>query len=155
MTPYRTFTSGNRHLRLNESVLEKFRQYEQIRSRKEAGGVLLGKVFPDYDEILDVTVPNRSDKRGLFFFHRALKPAQLHIDKGWKESGGKLMYLGEWHSHPEKDPTPSHTDLEMIHNMHSTTRMEIDYLYLIIVGLENTFYVARQENDGVIQLRPE
>jgi len=141
---YLSFHDSNKELRLNSNVIEKFREYQQIGNKKESGGVLLGKIYNDYDEILEITTPNRFDNRGLFFFIRSRKPAQVEINRKWKQSEGKLIYLGEWHTHSEINPIPSSTDKEMIQQMLNTTKMEIDYLYLIIVGLENTFYVGRK-----------
>ena len=57
--------------------------------------------------------------------------------------------MGEWHTHSEENPVPSYTDKVMIQQMCSTTKMEIDYLYLVIVGLEDTFFVGRQDTSGL------
>ncbi len=31
-------------------------------------------------------------------------------DRMWRDSGGTVRYLGEWHTHPEAHPAPSGTD---------------------------------------------
>ena len=54
------------------------------------------------------------DKRSRFSFIRSKISAQRIVDKKWHDSNGIENYLGEWHSHPENCPTPSHTDRELI-----------------------------------------
>ena len=142
----------NRVLRIFKKVRRMFEEYEQKEGLNEAGGILLGDVAEDYVEITDVTVPNRFDLRTFFSFVRARIPAQLRINKAWKKSSGTQIYLGEWHTHREVNPSPSLDDREMIAKAFKETKMEIDFLYLIIVGLNGTYWVGKQTGKGLAKV---
>jgi len=114
----------NRVLRIFKKVRRMFEEYEQKEGLNEAGGILLGDVAEDYVEITDVTVPNRFDLRTFFSFVRARIPAQLRINKAWKKSSGTQIYLGEWHTHREVNPSPSLDDREMIAKAFKETKMQ-------------------------------
>lgn len=142
----------NRVVRISEKVRRIFEKYEQKDGCSEAGGILLGNVAEHYVDITDVTVPNRFDLRNFFSFVRARVPAQLRINKAWRKSSGTRIYLGEWHTHRETNPTPSLEDKKMILKVFKETLMEIDFLYLIIVGLNGTYWVGKQAGNGLIKV---
>ena len=148
------FSDGKRRLKVPQRIIDKIFRYEQRVDRKESGGILLGLIFKDYDEILELGNPSKSDKSSLFSFLRRKKPAQRKINQAWNNSGGYLVYLGEWHTHPKSHPSPSEQDREMIENALRTTLMELNYLYLIIAGGNKSIYIGRQDRKGLKTLRP-
>lgn len=152
MINYIEFINSSRTLKINQNVLKIFAKYEQKIDGLEAGGILLGNVLADYDEIIKASVPNRFDTRDYFFFNRAKIPAQLKINKEWEKSNGTMIYLGEWHTHSEVNPKPSVEDKKMILKVFQETIMEINFLYLIIVGPNGTYWVGRQTANGLIEL---
>jgi integrative and conjugative element protein (TIGR02256 family) len=145
-------SDSNQTLRVSKKVIKTFEKYEQKEGRHEAGGILLGYVAKDYVVITDATTPNRFDLKTFFSFIRAKIPAQLRIDKAWKKSSGTKIYLGEWHTHSELNPTPSSEDRQMISKTLQETSMEIDFLYLMIVGLKGTYWLGRQTGEGLVRL---
>jgi len=147
------FADGVRVLTLPCSVMESMFQHERDWNGNESGGVLLGFAFQDHDEITGITVPSANDRRGMFSFLRRKSPAQKTINTAWNKSGGHVIYLGEWHTHPRNNPTPSGQDREMIRNALDGTRMEIDYLYLVIAGGRQSIWVGRQDRDGLHVLK--
>ena len=95
------------------AALHSIRGYVQDAPDKlEAGGVLLGRhVRGTPDVIVDrVTAPLPGDRRDRHHFYRAAPRHQAAIDGAWRESGGACTYLGEWHTHPQRVPTPSRVD---------------------------------------------
>ncbi len=146
---YLEFRCSGRILRVVEPALRTFAEWQQKKGNLEAGGILLGKVFPAYDEIIQATAPVRCDLRKYFSFTRAKGPAQIKIDKAWNHSRGSMIYLGEWHTHRETNPSPSCEDKKMILKSLKETEMETDFLYLIIVGMAGTFWVGRQTSNGL------
>jgi len=151
-TKFIEFSDGLRRIRVNNKVLRIFREYEQKDGEPESGGILLGIVYDNHDSIVKITKPNKLDTRGFNFFNRAKKPAQLQINKSWNSSRGCLIYLGEWHTHNEINPKPSIIDRKMIEKTFKETKMEINYLYLIIIGKENTIWVGRKDTNGLVEL---
>jgi integrative and conjugative element protein (TIGR02256 family) len=146
------FVCNARNVRISPNVLNVFKKYEQYPGRRESGGILLGYAYDDYDEIVKVTTPSRMDFRSLFFFNRSKRPAQFHINKSWLKSSGTLIFLGEWHTHCEVNPKPSQIDRNMIKKVFTETIMDISYLYLIIVGLNDTYWVGLQNSNGLNKL---
>lgn len=109
----------------------------------------MGYVYKYYDVIVKATEPNRLDSMGPYFFNRHKVPAQKQINKEWNKSDGHLIYLGEWHTHSQINPYPSPTDKNMIRGAFEKTKMEIDFLYLIIVGLNGGLWVGQQKVGGL------
>jgi integrative and conjugative element protein (TIGR02256 family) len=114
-------------------IFDSHRQYSNM---PESGGILLGRIYDDKREVLieRASVPNSRDRSGHTFFDRSDEAAQEIIDAAWSESGGELIYLGEWHTHPEPFPTPSSTDRRMIANLLRHARLETDFLITAIIG---------------------
>jgi integrative and conjugative element protein (TIGR02256 family) len=130
--------TGIESLVLTEDVMSALRTHIQTKGRKEAGGILLGTVYPGERVIIQrATTPGPLDKAGFYFFDRSRKRAQRVVNKLWKKSAGLCIYLGEWHTHPELNPSPSSRDRRMIRNMLAQTKMEVEFLFLIIVGIES------------------
>lgn len=149
------FIHGKEKLIIRSNVICTFREYVEKNKCNEAGGILLGRIYDDYNEIIDITTPNRFDKWGRSFFVRSRKGAQPRINRSWKKSNGTLIYLGEWHTHFKIKPIPSYQDRNMIGNTLKITTMDIDFLYLIIVGLENTYWVGKQTSQRLFELTPQ
>ena len=139
-------------LHISLPVIRKFKKYEQKKDHNESGGILLGYVTRNCSYVQKVTTPNKYDSKGLTFFIRSKKPAQKHINRSWKKSKGALIYLGEWHTHHESEPKPSHDDINMTKRALKNTEMEIDFLYLIIVGLNANYWVGRCTSNGLVRI---
>ena len=149
------YTDGIRRVGIGRSVLDQLAEAEQDIQQKESGGILLGLLFENHDEILTLGKPSRTDKRGLLSFLRRRSPAQRRINSAWNKSGGYVVYFGEWHTHPGHDPTPSRQDLDMIKNAVLSTEMEINHLYLIIAGTNGSYWVGRQKKRKLEVLKLE
>jgi hypothetical protein len=146
------FSDGNRKVIINFNVFNVFKKFEQNKGLLEAGGILLGYVYKEHDYIIKVTTPNKLDSRGFCFFNRSIVPAQVEINNSWMNSEGTLIYLGEWHTHSEFITMPSKEDVKMIKKVYKETIMEINYLYLVINGLNNAFWVGRLDSEGLVKL---
>jgi integrative and conjugative element protein (TIGR02256 family) len=131
------------------SILNTFKQFKE--EQHEAGGILLGKVYEDSIIIDTVSTPSIEDKSGRYFFERNVKKAQEIVRRSWNESGGERIYLGEWHTHPEGKPIASTDDKKLIKNMLHESRMEINFLIMLIVGTSDNF-LAIQENNRLINV---
>jgi integrative and conjugative element protein (TIGR02256 family) len=79
-------------------------------SSREAGGILLGHYRGPHVEILRCTNPMPKDQRTRFGFVRQDKGHQEIATREWLESRGSINFVGEWHTHPERHPTPSWID---------------------------------------------
>lgn len=150
---YAEFRNSGHRIIVKNRVFKTFRKYIKGKAENEAGGILLGYVYKNCSEIINITVPNKYDSFGQNFFIRSKRGAQPRINKAWSKSNGGVIYLGEWHTHLEAGPKPTSIDKEMIYDSLKKTRMEIDFLFLIIVGLKNTYWVGKQMKEGLIELK--
>lgn len=96
---------------INEQSLSAFsRHVQHEETDPEGGGILLGCVRGPHLEVLEASTPTKWDRRFRFFFERLPFGHQLLADEKWTKSSGTVRYLGEWHTHPEDDPSPSGLD---------------------------------------------
>jgi integrative and conjugative element protein (TIGR02256 family) len=114
-------------------TMQKYRQLKD--DNTEAGGILLGRMIDGSNDVIidEITVPLKRDKRSRFSFFRS-SAVQKIINAVWKKSHQTRNYLGEWHTHPERDPTPSQEDLDNWKRVISNSIFQQDYLIFIIVG---------------------
>jgi len=132
-------------------VLYRYKQYNH--TQHEAGGILLGKVYNDLIIIDQVSEPSIEDESGRFYFIRNVKRVQNIVDCAWKESNGERIYLGEWHTHPEDLPTPSRDDKLLLKNMLKHSRMEINFLLMVIIGRTSPYFaVLQHDKDELISI---
>lgn len=97
---------------LREEAVKQLIQYRQVfSSSKEAAGVLIGERRGKHLVVYDISIPGSKDKRSRFRVIRRSTSHKQKVDKCFKESGGRLQYLGEWHTHPEETPQPSGIDI--------------------------------------------
>lgn len=102
----------------------------------EACGVLIARVaLNGVVHVESVTEPHHEDQRKRSWFCRS-SVHQKAVDRVFRESGQELVYCGEWHTHPERLPTPSSLDMEEWSQKLEENRSVIERLFFIIVGVE-------------------
>ncbi len=140
-------------IKVSSEVRVMFERYKQSSGKSlEAGGILLGTInlATSEVEIDELTEPAKTDKRGRFFFWRKKNPTQRRINMAWKSTGGTLIYLGEWHTHPEPTPTPSSIDLQNWKSILTKAKYEQEFLLFIIVGQEHTRIWKMDKNSQIV-----
>ncbi len=60
--------------------------------------------------------------------------ANKNMKLRWKESGRKITYVGDWHTHPEAIPTPSYTDKSTFKDTYRSSKIDQNLLLCVIVG---------------------
>lgn len=78
--------------------------------RREVGGLLLGFRDETSIRVVKCTFPGPGDKSSRARFHRRCPSHQLAASLWWARCGGRGDWVGEWHSHPEDNPSPSRID---------------------------------------------
>lgn len=117
--------------------LEAMGRYRQTHPGSlEAGGVLLGRYLAEAPHVIidEITVPMKGDKRMPMSFHRGHEEHQRLIDQHWHSTRGTCVYLGEWHTHPEPDPTPSSIDLRDWRRRLRSDVFDAVSLFFLILG---------------------
>lgn len=97
----------------------------------ETGGVMMG--FVDGKTINVEKVSNGGSKaiHEYLYFKADNNYIEMFIDMEIANSGGKLRYLGEWHTHPQINPEPSDIDLNSIQEIAESSN---DFCLLLIIG---------------------
>ena len=135
---------------LESKVLQEIKKYQNKGEFfLEAGGILVGihdiksKVY----RITDITWPQETDKCLTYRFYRKENGHQEIMDELWEQSGYVKSYLGEWHTHNQKNPSPSLIDYT---NWKRIAKRKHNYenLFFIIVGTE-CIGIWTVENDVV------
>jgi integrative and conjugative element protein (TIGR02256 family) len=103
----------------------------------ETGGVLLGHHEHSVVHVDKVILSGSKAIHNTIYFEADHEYVEMEIDLAYANSDGKIRYIGEWHSHPQKYPTPSTKDLDSIRKISLNTREGYDPILLIIgaVGL--------------------
>ena len=100
-------------LLIEPQILLRLMTFRQIDpSAPEAGGILLGYRRGHHIHVSDLTVPTKRDVQRRFTFFRHATDHQRVATRRWTQSGETMDYVGEWHTHPEDDPSPSSVDLQ-------------------------------------------
>jgi integrative and conjugative element protein (TIGR02256 family) len=133
-------TIRDKRIALAANVLDIFVGHIQDdQTKMEVGGILLGQVNSEYILVSRASLPSKHDKSSRCGFIRNKEVAQLIVDYEFYNSDGRTIYLGEWHTHPESDPTPSPQDQKMIRNQLTANTSELGFLLLVIVGVRSLF----------------
>ena len=100
--------------------------------------------------ITNISTTNSKDRKGKYYFIRNKKQAQLVINKYWENSNGEINYLGEWHTHDEQYPTPSFVDKQLVKQMLNNKNIEINNVFMIILGNNENLYICTIDNNKKI-----
>ena len=150
-------TSNNGLFKIDIEPMSRMLSYQQDHGKKtEAGGVMLGRFILNSKNIIvdRVTVPMIGDKRTRTTFIRNEKAHQRIITSAWEKSEGTCNYLGEWHTHPERYPTPSSQDFKNWKEILTTRIFSSLYLYFIIVGTKEVrVWEGNRKNQKINRLK--
>lgn len=145
-------------LLIKDNVLKKFNAFKQLKKKdKEAGGILVGQILIETGNYVidNVTTPMAQDKRTRHRFSRKSQGHQEYYNYLFHKNDRRYFYLGEWHTHPERIPSPSFTDKRNWHRI-SNFGFENEYLFFIILGtIELKVWSINKSNRKIVLLDRE
>ena len=131
MLLYPIGTSGE-VIHFEAPVLEHFAHHRQLRFwHREAGGQLFARIDGQRIFVCEATGPRPTDRRGRTFYEPDLQIEQAEIDTIFAR---RLHYIGDWHSHPERCPSPSGRDDLTMASRVSLSRHRLGGFIFVIVG---------------------
>lgn len=116
--------------------------------KSEAGGQLFARISGNRWEIVKATGPRRADYRRRFRFFPSRKEEQSEINTSFEDG---LHYVGDWHTHPEEQPTPSDLDRRSMAEVVRSSQHQLPGFLMIIVGTDETpngLWVSFHGRDG-------
>ena len=130
-----------------ENMLKCTQQHRPL----EAGGLVLGLRKGLYLHVTEITRPLPWDRQSSTRFQRSPKGHRLAALRRWRKSGGKMDWIGEWHSHPGFSLSPSSID---VRNWHRIVRQrKAGMIFPICDGRETAFYLQLWGGRGKVLLR--
>jgi integrative and conjugative element protein (TIGR02256 family) len=141
----------NRTIILTDALLKTVTSHRQKGRSKEAGGVLLGRLWKKQITVEYASEPGPTDRAGRCSFERDAQRAQKIINTSWLNSEGEINYLGEWHTHPEPHPHPSPRDRAMIREMFEGAHIHHGSLLLLIIGTKS-LWLGIETQEGLEEL---
>lgn len=124
---------------ITESVISEMNQYRQM-CGGEVGGVLMGSVIGNNKiRINRISTPCIA-KSSTYSFERDAKMANSYISSEFEQSNHTRVYVGEWHTHPEQNPTPSNVDYNSIKETFTDSELATKGLLLLIIGQKTDYW---------------
>lgn len=141
---------------LTDRVLSVMHKYRQLHPHaREAGGQLYAK-FEGVDTlILEATKPKLLDKRTRYRFKPNRILQRFEIYNRYRKG---LHFVGDWHTHPEKIPSPSNKDINYMNNHFHLSFKKFRAFVMVIIGTEpepKGLHVALVKDKSIIQLEFE
>lgn len=145
------FSDDNRTIKISSVVLETIFKYIQKTDKAlEAGGLLLGREDKETNNlIIDFcTSPFPNDKRSKYRFNRIDKKHIVEYEKINSNNENIYLYIGEWHTHPELEPSFSKIDYDNWININKEDNC-CNFQYQIIAGIDK-IRIWKVEDEGKI-----
>lgn len=126
----------NINLTFTKDVLDLFKSHKQLSIRDlEAGGQLFA-YFGDNRNVLisKATGLRPGDKRGRFLFWPNRRRERKEIKDLFAQG---YHYVGDWHTHPQRIPTPSEQDIKSAFECYEKSQHNLKHFIMVIVGTDN------------------
>jgi integrative and conjugative element protein (TIGR02256 family) len=150
-----TIGQSGQTLVISDDVLGHFEAHRQRRFfDKEAGGQLFARLEDQAVLIEEATGPRPSDVRRRTSYAADRAAEQAEIEERFARG---LHFVGDWHTHPERRPTPSPQDAESIAEAFRLSRHGLNGFVLIIVGQDRPpdgLHVSIHDAAAGYRLRP-
>ncbi len=136
-------------IHFSAEVIEHFAKHRQLgRIKTEIGGQLFARFTGGEVRVVRATGPKAADKRGWTWFMPDLRQQNVEIQQLFQEG---LHFIGDWHTHPQREPTPSSWDTDSMKDSFQKSRHQLKAFLMVIVGradFPNGLWVSlHQQND--------
>lgn len=147
---------GGAAVLLNDQAVATMTRFRQTYPRqKEVGGQLFGQFDGSNTIIVEATPPNWLDhrRRATFRPNRWLQQREIRN----RHSRG-FHFIGDWHTHPELVPRPSHEDLQNMKDCFDRSLHDLHAFVMIIIGTAlppDGLHVSLIQKDTMQTMVPE
>ena len=127
-------------VQIEESLLNQLCQYGKSHYPNEYGGLLIGHYSEDRTTaIIRETILPREYKGTRYSFERETEDLRSILEDYFKKVPS-LVYLGEWHTHPDGILYPSSTDIKALQQISDHRQVNILNPILLILSINGIRY---------------
>ena len=126
---------------------------QQGKIKTEIGGQLFAEFVKNEVRVVRTTGPNATDRRGWAWFRPDQRKQNDEIKQLFADG---LHFVGDWHTHPEREPSPSSWDLESMEDCFKKSRHQLKAFVMVIVGraaFPEGLWVSVQRDGGFEKLK--
>ena len=125
-------------LEIEETIIEKMILESRAHYPKEFGGILIGRYSDDLNTaiITDIIIPAEYDNSRSHFV-RGNEGIEERLNAEFNKNPS-IIYLGEWHTHPNSSPNPSQIDIRTLIALSEANTVLIENPIMLIIGLTMT-----------------
>ena len=128
--------AGGPGIVFTDEALSTMAKYRQIAPKaKEAGGQLFARFDGADTVIIEATTPKILDKRSRYGFKPNRLLQRLEIYDKYRKG---LHFVGDWHTHPEKYPSPSDKDISDMAECFNLSIHNLRAFVMAIIGTESS-----------------
>lgn len=114
---------------IHDTIIEEAARYYP----KECGGIFVGKVNDNIATVEVMKMPIRFFSSNILF-KRVSRFLNKWLTEIFLRNNGDVIYLGEWHTHPDSMPIPSTTDITAMYRIADNPNIRTSSPLLLIVG---------------------
>ena len=120
---------------IDGSLIEKLCKHGMNHYPKEFGGLLIGQYINDNREVViyETVLPSEY-KSSRFSFERGSLGLKRTLERLYKQAP-TLIYVGEWHTHPDGPAIPSQTDMKALQEIVQDESVFINNPILLIISI--------------------
>jgi len=141
---------------IEPNVVQHLMAHRQLgNTSPEVGGQLFGTFEKDRVRVILATGPRDADRKSRFSFFPNRNKENAEIKKSF-ETG--LHYVGDWHTHPERKPSPSSTDLESMKDCFRKSKHQMSHFVMVIVGEDESpghWWASAHDAKTVVRMKPQ
>lgn len=131
----------NLNITIESSVLDTIEQYSRSHYPNEFGGILMGSYLNSYIDLVisDIIVPEKY-KSSPTKFEPDHKELNSLTKEYYKQFNNKVIYIGDWHSHPNGSNHFSQPDFNSIKDVANSKTVNIKNPILLIVSFGDDYF---------------
>lgn len=131
----------NLTITIESLVLEKIEQYSRVHYPNEFGGILMGSYLNSYIDLVisDIIIPE-SYKNSPMKFEPNHKELNELTKEYFENFGNKVIYVGDWHSHPNGSNQFSQLDFNSIKDVANSKTVNIKNPILLIAAYGDDYF---------------
>lgn len=125
---------------ISEELVQRIADYAINKYPKEFGGLLLGRYINNNKIVLieDIVLPTKY-KSSRYYFERGSEGLREILERRYN-GNPRLIYVGEWHSHPDSPAKPSSTDMNAMRELANDKNVLITNPVLMILEIRKRDY---------------